>query len=169
VKIAHLVVCLALATLPGAVRPAQGGEERAALEAAFARTMSGATLVGNFTLDQAPEAAPQPEAYRLGKVEKLPGGDQWRFEAQIEYGGKTSTLPLVLDVKWAGDTPVITLTDLAIPLMGTFTARVVIYGERYAGIWSGADHGGQMYGRLVPAPGGEAASGAEGDQGDQGE
>ena len=162
-KIAHLAACCLLATLPGALRPHQDSEERAALEAAFAAAMSGATLVGNFTLDQAPEGAPQPEAYRLGKVEKLPGGDQWRFEAEIEYGGKTSTLPLVLEVKWAGDTPVITLTDLAIPLMGTFTARVVIYGERYAGIWSGADHGGQMYGRLVPAAEPEAPAGGDGE------
>ena len=34
------------------------------------------------------------------------------------------TLPIVVTMVWAGDTPMITLTDFAIPSMGTFTARV---------------------------------------------
>jgi len=26
-----------------------------------------------------------------------------------------------------------------------------VYGDRYAGIWDGGEHGGQMFGRVVPA------------------
>lgn len=139
---------------------------RAELEAAFAATMSGATLLGHFTLDDAPDAPPRPEAYRLGKVEKV-GGDVWRFEAEIEYGGKSTRLPLNLEVHWAGDTPVITLTDMTLPMLGTFTSRVVIHGGQYAGIWSGADHGGHLFGRVVPA-GEAAAPAAEDATGDTG-
>jgi hypothetical protein len=132
---------------------AEGGDEQldlAALEAEFARTMSGATMVGQFTLDGDPGGAPHAESYKLGMVEKLEDGDRWRFESEIAYGDKKYTLPIVVRVKWAGDTPVITLTDMPIPMMGTFTARVVVYRDRYAGIWMGEDHGGQMFGRLVP-------------------
>ena len=157
-------VLAAGAALPRqAAEPTASAPDRAALEAEFARRMSGATLLGRFTVDEAPDAAPQEEAYRLGAVEKL-DGDRWRFEARMEYGGKSYAMPLVLDVMWAGDTPVITLTDMAIPMMGTYTARVMVYGERYAGIWSGGDHGGQMFGRLIPADAAEPAAGPEGEQ-----
>jgi hypothetical protein len=52
-------------------------------------------------------------------------------------------------VKWAGDTPVVTVTDVLVPGIGTFTARVLFYKDQYAGTWRGDDHGGQMYGRIV--------------------
>ena len=54
-----------------------------------------------------------------------------------------------LPVKWAGDTPVISLTNKAIPGFGTFTARVMFYGDEYAGTWSGGSHGGLMWGKIV--------------------
>ena len=56
-----------------------------------------------------------------------------------------------LEVKWAGDTPVITLTDLAIPGLGTFTARVLFYRGEYCGTWSAVDHGGTLFGKIQPA------------------
>ena len=52
-------------------------------------------------------------------------------------------------MKWAGDTPVITLTDQALPGMGTYTARVVVYRGQYAGTWSGRNGGGKVFGRIV--------------------
>jgi len=33
--------------------------------------------------------------------------------------------------------------------MGTFTARVVLYRDQYAGTWSGEKSGGQMFGKIV--------------------
>jgi hypothetical protein len=149
------------ALLPQDAAEGEPSPDRAALEAAFAEKMSGATLLGRFTVDDVPDALPQAEAYRLGEVRKLEQGDDWRFESEIEYGDKKFNLPIVVQVKWAGDTPVITLTDMPVPLMGTFTARVVVYGDRYAGIWDGGDHGGQMFGRVVA--GSEEAEADEGD------
>jgi hypothetical protein len=35
--------------------------------------------------------------------------------------------------------------------MGTYTARVMIYRDRYAGTWSGGNHEGQLWGRIERA------------------
>jgi hypothetical protein len=77
--------------------------------------LSGATLEGQFTVTGKPDR--HEERYRIEKVSKL-GGDTWLFQAQIQYGSHNVTVPIPLTVKWAGDTPVITLTDLAIPGLG---------------------------------------------------
>ena len=41
-----------------------------------------------------------------------------------------------------------TLDDVMVPGFGTFTCRVMIDGDQYAGTWSGGDHGGHMFGRI---------------------
>jgi hypothetical protein len=86
------------------------------------------------------------------------GEDQWLFTARIGKAG--FPVPIPVPVKWAGDTPVISVTKLAIPTMGTFTARVVIYDGQYAGTWDAGDHGGHMWGR-IERPKGAAAPAAE--------
>ena len=46
---------------------------------------------------------------------------------------------------------------LTIPNLGTYTARVLFYGDQYAGTWSaGADHGGHLWGRIEKSAGGAA-------------
>lgn len=144
--------------------------DRAQLERDFAATMSHAQLVGYFTTrGQKADAPLSEDRYTLGKVEKLPDSDDlWRFEARIQYGDNDVTVPLVLEVKWAGDTPVITLTDSLVPGLGRFTARVLIFRGEYAGTWSGGDHGGQMFGRIERAsPGGDDAPPSDADAPDQ--
>ncbi len=121
------------------------------LDQQFAATMSGATLVGNFTTaGQDTDKPLKTERYTLGKVSKLKNG-LWLFETRIQYGERDVKLPLALQVKWAGDTPVITLTDATFPGLGTYTARVLIYRGQYAGTWSAGDHGGELFGKIVPA------------------
>jgi hypothetical protein len=120
--------------------------DQAKLEKKFGEALSGATLVGHFTMgDNAGE--PKEERYVINKVTKLKG-DYWLFTARIQYGKKDLTVPMMLPVKWAGDTAVITVTDLGIPGMGTYTARVLIYGDQYAGTWSGGKRGGHLWGRI---------------------
>jgi hypothetical protein len=129
-------------------KPAPTQEE---LEKQFAETMSGATLVGRFTTNgQKEDELPKVDRYTLGKVYKLPNG-LWSFQSRVQYEKRDFTVPLALEVKWAGDTPVITLTDLVVPGIGTFTARVLVYRDEYAGTWNAGDHGGQMYGRIEKA------------------
>jgi outer membrane protein assembly factor BamB len=139
-----LSLSLLLAATAGAQAP-----DRAALEAAFEKQMSGCRMVGRFTVHGS-DRAPQEDSYTIAKVSKV-GDDKWRFEAKIEYGGKSVTVPLVVGVLWAGDTPMIQVTDLGVPVLGTYSARVLVYGDQYAGVWSGVDHGGQMFGRIERA------------------
>jgi len=114
--------------------------------------LSDATLVGVFTVDGAKSDQPsKQDKYTLGKVSKLPEGDLWRFEAKVGFGGPNTTIPIVVAIKWAGDTPMIQLTNTTIPGMGTFSARVFFYEDRYAGTWQHGPFGGHMYGRIEKA------------------
>lgn len=105
-------------------------------------------LVGRFTVTGKEERDPKPEEYTITSAMKLPDGDLWLLKARIKYGDKDMTVPIPLEIKWAGDTPMITLTNLAIPGLGTFTSRVVIYDNRYAGTWQHGAVGGNLFGRI---------------------
>ncbi|MAZ94973.1 MAG: hypothetical protein CMJ73_02900, partial [Planctomycetaceae bacterium] len=88
------------------------------------------------------------EEYTITKVEKMEDGDYWKIHARIKYGNQDVTLPLPLEVKWAGNTPVITLDNVLIPLLGTFSARVVIINGKYAGTWTHGKNGGHLFGTI---------------------
>jgi hypothetical protein len=119
------------------------------LEKEFERTMSGVTMAGHFTREGG--AGLSDDKYTIDKVTKLKD-DLWQFDTRIQYGGKDVKIPVSLHVKWAGDTPVLFLTDESVAGMGKFTVRVVIYGGHYAGTWNGGKgHGGQMFGDIVKA------------------
>ncbi len=130
---------------------------RQQLEQQFAETLSGATLVGNYTINGVDSDKPlKTDRYTLGKVTKVNSdsgtpNDFWSFETRIQYGDHDVKLPLALQVKWAGDTPVITLTDVGIPGLGTFTARVLVFRGQYVGTWQHGDHGGAMFGKIIKA------------------
>jgi hypothetical protein len=140
------------AAQPAATPAAQAVPTKAELEKQFAEMLSGATMVGRFTEHQQGDDQPfKEDRYTLGKVAKIKD-DTWLFETRIQYGDHDVTVPLPLEVKWAGDTPVISLTDMNVPGLGVFTARVVVYRNQYAGTWSGRDHGGQLFGKIVRDP-----------------
>ncbi|HMO85758.1 MAG TPA: hypothetical protein PKC18_12660 [Lacipirellulaceae bacterium] len=117
------------------------------LIAALEQSLSGATLAGNFTVAGEDGARPRQERYELGEVKHL-GGNRWLIAARIKYGDHDVTLPLTLPIRWAGDTPVITVDDIGFPGLGTYSARVMIYRDHYSGYWTGKDHGGHLFGRL---------------------
>jgi hypothetical protein len=108
-------------------------------------TLSGSVLVGNFTVTGDKTSEPKAERYELIMVKHV-GDGNWMFVARIQYGDHDVKLPITLPIKWAGDTPVITVDKMSFPGLGTYTARVMIYDGHYAGFWSGADHGGHLYG-----------------------
>ena len=102
----------------------------------FADRLTGATLVGHFTIPGLDLEKPlHEERYEIRSVTKMGNGDYWLFLARIKYGDHDITVPMPLEVKWAGKTAVITLDHVTIPKLGTFDARVVIDGARYAGTW----------------------------------
>jgi len=136
----------------GETAPAtQPANEQAARDAQFVRTMNNVVLVGRFTID-GDDKPPKQERYTIASVTKLQG-DLWLFNARVQFGSKDVTIPLVLPVKWAGDTPMISVTKLGMPGLGTYTARVLIYDDHYAGTWSGSPtHGGSLFGKIEHQP-----------------
>jgi hypothetical protein len=128
--------------------PAGKGTEQLDREQQFATQMTGATLVGRFTIVGQDADKMPSEEYTISKCEKLPEADMYRFTARIKYGEIDTELPLDLPVLWAGDTPVITLTNMWIPGMGTFSSRVMIYRDFYAGTWQHDAVGGHMFGTI---------------------
>ena len=118
-------------------------------EQKFQEMLSNVTLVGHFTVTgQEGQGALHEEKYTIEKVSKM-SGDRWLFTARVQYAGRDVTVPLPLNVKWADDTPIITLTDMALPQLGTYTARVLMYRGQYAGTWSSEKHGGHLFGKIV--------------------
>jgi len=135
-----LLILLAVAGLPAQTVALN------ALEKEFQDSMAGVALEGHSTRDGSPGVA--EDKYGIDRVVKT-GDDQWTIYAKVDMKGQTMTVPLPLQVKWAGDTPVITLTDQALPGMGTYTARVLVYRGHYAGTWSGRNGGGKVFGKIV--------------------
>jgi len=137
-----------VALLLVSVAPRRDDDEQEAREEAFAELLTGATLTGWFTDSNHPDVAPVHDSYTISKAAKA-DDEKWLIQARIGETGLE--VPLYIDVKWAGDTPVMTLDQLQVPQMGAFDARVLFYGKSYAGVWRGAKHGGEMGGRVERA------------------
>ena len=121
---------------------------RKALYDKFTKLLTGAKFVGHFTIDGKSLADLRKETYEIEKVEKLPEGDMWVITARIEYGDKDLKVPVPLEVKWAGTTPVLTLDHLTIPGLGTFAARVLLHQDKYVGTWRHDEVGGHLFGAI---------------------
>jgi hypothetical protein len=133
---------------------------QAELNKKLAADLTNVKLIGAFTVTGKENEAPKEEEYTITSALKLDEEDLWLLKTRIKYGETDKTVPIPLEIKWAGDTPVITLTNLEIPGLGTFTSRVVIYEGRYAGTWQHGDVGGHLFGRiekLAKEPGKEAS------------
>jgi len=135
---------------PAAKAP-EAKPDRAALEKELEKQLSGCVFVGRFTVVGKEDQAPKEERYTITKVRKQDNG-KWIFVTRIQYGKHDVQVPMELDVEWAGDTPVITLTDLAIPGLGTFTSRVLVYRGWYSGTWLHGEVGGHLFGRIEKLP-----------------
>jgi hypothetical protein len=129
-----------------AAKPAPTPEE---LEAKFITTMSKATMTGRWCLVQDGKLTPErEEKYTIVGARKL-DGDSWMIGSKMNYGGREMIMPIPVKVKWAGDTPVITVDNLKIPGGGTYSARVLVYEHTYAGTWSGGDKVGLLSGMIT--------------------
>ena len=118
------------------------------VERQFSERMTNVSLVGTFTVTGRENRTPSPDRYDIFSVEKV-GTDQWRFNARMDCCGVNgATLPIVVPLRFVGDTPVIMMTDTSLPGVGTFTVRVFFYGDRYAGTWQHGRVGGHMSGRI---------------------
>jgi hypothetical protein len=126
------------------------GDDEAARFAAFTKAMTSVKLVGKFTIAGDDDKDPIRDEYTISSVAKVGEADLWIVSARIRYGSVDLTVPVPVEVKWAGKTPVITLDNVTIPGLGTFSSRVVIDGPLYAGTWQHDAVGGHMFGKIVP-------------------
>ena len=120
---------------------------KAELHERFEAAMKNVRLKGHFTVT-GKDRQPAEETYEIQNVQKLGDGDLWVFTARVKYGGKDVTLPMPIPVKWVGEVPVITMQNLTLPGLGTFSAHVVLDGDKYAGTWAHGKVGGHMYGTI---------------------
>jgi len=130
---------------------------RAALEKKFKQMLSGVVFRGTWQMTRgeglkgkAPMTPARPDRYVIKGVSKGVG-DHWIITARVQYADKDAVLPIDVRVVWAGDTPVITLDKLKMPLLGTYSARVMIYNGFYAGTWFGDGYGGVLSGQIIKA------------------
>ena len=119
------------------------------LERDFAERMNNVVLVGTYTVDGFENPDGSPERYEIERVTKI-DDTRWRFDTRMTYASVDVTLPVAVPIVWAGDTPMVSITDFAIPPLGTFTVRVMFYADRYAGSWQHDEYGGLMYGTISP-------------------
>ena len=128
--------------------PSDTAKKLSPAEQKFADLLTKAAMVGTFTVDNKSASQPKPERYTIDAVYKL-NEETWVVQARITYNDVDVPVPVPVQVKWAGDTPVIQVTNLVIPGLGSqFTARVMFYETRYAGTWSHGQVGGHMWGQV---------------------
>ena len=121
--------------------PAQRDEQ-------FKKLMTNVKLSGHFALDGAKDVKLEREEYAITGAMKPGTGDYWVLTSRIRYGDVDLTVPVPVQVKWSGDTPVLTVDSVKIPGLGTFSARVLLDGARYAGTWSHDLKGGHLFGAI---------------------
>jgi hypothetical protein len=114
---------------------------------AFETMMANVSLVGSSTrFDQ--EGISGEEEYVIESVSHIASG-RWLFQTTMKLGSREIPVPVPVTILWAGDTPVITLTDLTLPGLGSYSARVLLFRDSYAGTWIGEDGGGHIFGKIV--------------------
>lgn len=128
---------------------AAGAVELNEQEQAFFDLMQNSTLVGHFSVDGADEKGPaRTDRYRINGVTKVKGAD-WLVNARVVYGEFDVVVPVPVKMHWAGDTAVLSVTDLTLPVLGEgFSSRLLFDGKRYAGTWAHGEVGGHMWGKI---------------------
>jgi hypothetical protein len=123
-----------------------------ALEEKFKDTLANCVFNGRWCLVEKGKLSEEyQDKYTIQGATKS-GRDVWLIYARVQYGGKDVTVPVPIQLKWAGDTPVMSLEKVSIPGLGTYSARVLVYENTYAGTWSANDHGGMLHGLIEKAP-----------------
>ena len=157
-KLLALTAMLAIAFGIGWVASAVGVGRAAApdsleeRERQFVERMQNVVLVGHFTVAGSDTGNRHPERYEINSITKL-DGNRWRFNTRMTYADVDLTLPVVVPIEWAGDTPMISITNFDIPGVGEdFSTRLVFYEDRYAGTWDHGKVGGLMFGEIEPLP-----------------
>src|SRR5262245_3019043 len=92
--------------IPRAPAVELNGAEKQCKESTSNVSLRGFLTVGD-------ESQPKEDGYTIGKITKI-GEDLWSFDASIEHNGRAFKAVVKVPVKWAGDTPVLTLSNYLI-------------------------------------------------------
>jgi hypothetical protein len=142
------VAALSLTLASAQNAPAAAKPDQAELEKKFKDQLTDCVFDGHWCMVQDGKLSEEKsDRYSITSATKS-GQDVWIIYAKMQFRGKEVSVPVPVQVKWAGDTPVITLDKVSIPGMGTYTARVLVYENTYAGTWSAGDHGGMLHGLI---------------------
>jgi hypothetical protein len=136
-------------TKPKAARTEKPKLTQEELEAKFKTTLTDATMSGRWCMINKGKLTPEKDdKYTIVSVSKLQG-DSWVLRARIQYGKVDMVAPIPIQVKWAGDTPVMIVDNLKLGEGAAYSARVLVYENTYAGTWSADDHGGLLNGVIT--------------------
>lgn len=120
-------------------------------EAAFVTALANVVFQGNWCLIEGEKLSEtKSDRYEIVGVMKT-GGDRWVVNARIQYGTINLVAPVPIQLKWAGDTPIMVVEKFTMPGAGTYSARVMIFENTYSGSWTAGDHGGLLQGLIVKA------------------
>jgi hypothetical protein len=122
--------------------------EKAKLYKQLEERLTRTKWTGNFTVTGKELGKLTPEEYTILSAMKAEQGEMWLLTARVKYGGKDVTLPMPIEILWAGSTPIITLEKATLPGLGTFSARVVLHDDKYAGTWQHDKVGGHLFGTI---------------------
>ena len=124
-------------------------EDENLLNQKLQRFLTDITFRGHFTTDKkgSENELPKKDEYTITSATHI-SGDYWLLTSRIQYRDIDVTLPVPVMIRWAGTTPVITLEEVTLPGMGTFSSRVLIHKNRYTGTWQHDDVGGHLFGTL---------------------
>lgn len=127
-------------------KPAASAEQ---LESTFKAMLTKATLAGRWCSLKDGKLGPEKEdKYNIVSASKV-GEHKWLVSTRIKVKDREMVVPIPVEVKWAGDTAVLSVDNLQYPGGGTYSARVLFHQHTYAGTWSGGDHGGLMSGVIT--------------------
>jgi hypothetical protein len=139
-------------------KPAESAEKpkvsQEELEGRFQRMLTKAVLNGRWAPIDNMELGPEKkgdkyEIVSAGKVK----GDQWVVNAKMRYGKNEFVMPVPVQVKWSGETPMLIVDNLSMGGDKKYSARVLFFEGTYSGSWSSsAGYGGVIYGMVERAP-----------------
>jgi hypothetical protein len=145
------ILAIALASTPSPAAEEKSNSNKPTLnklEQEFVDMLSHSTLDGHWRLASPGEMGEEKvEKYSITTVTKIKG-ERWLIWARIQYASKDVNIPVPVAIKWAGDTPILFVTDAGLPGLGTYTARVMFYRNLYTGTWFASDHGGMLSGTI---------------------
>ena len=120
------------------------------LEAKFKTLLTNAALSGRWSPVENGQLGQEKkeDKYEIVSATKVKD-DQWLISARMKYGKNEMVVPIPVQVKWSGETPVIIVNNLSMGGGRSYSARVLFYDGTYSGSWnSSAGYGGVLYGTV---------------------